>query len=113
MKLFIGIALTFLAQVMVWFQINGQFKWTWLSEHKLLTSMIFAIPISVLFVYSAPLMYSELAGKVWTVRLISFGTGIISFFFLSMFFLNEHLDLKNGICLTLSIIIILIQVLWK
>jgi hypothetical protein len=30
-----------------------------------------------------------------------------------MFFLNEHLDLKNGICLTLSIIIILIQVLWK
>jgi hypothetical protein len=113
MKLFLGIALTFLAQVLVWFQINGQFKWTWLSEHKLATSVIFAIPISVLFVYSAPMMYSELAGKVWTVKLISFGTGMISFFFLSLFLLNEHLDLKNLISLALSVIIILIQVLWK
>jgi hypothetical protein len=113
MKLFFGIVLTLLAQVMVWFQINGQFRWDWFKDHKMLTAFIFAFPISILFVYSTSILYSELGGKVWTVRITSFGSSIISFYFLSALLLGETLDLKAGVCLSLSILIILIQIFWK
>lgn len=113
MKLFIGMTIILIAQVLVWFQINGQFKWEWFRDHKMLTSFIFAIPISMLFVYGTYYLYQALEERVWSVRLISFGIGIISFYVLSSYFLGEKLDVKSAICLILSLLIILIQVLWK
>lgn len=113
MKLFLGVILTLLAQVMVWFQINGQFRWDWFRDHKMLTAFIFAFPISLLFVYSTDILYHALDEKVWTVRITSFGSSIISFYFLSALILGESLDIKAGVCLSLSILIILIQIFWK
>jgi hypothetical protein len=113
MKLFIGIAITLIAQVLVWFQINGQFKWDWFRDHKFVISLIFSLPISVLFVYGTDYLYQAMGGKVWTVRLVSFGSSILSFYIMSSYFLGEKLDAKSAICLLLSLLIILIQVLWK
>jgi hypothetical protein len=113
MKLLLGLGLTLIAQIMVWFQINAQFKWDWFRDHKMATALIFAFPISFLFVYSTDILYVAMGGKVWPVRLASFSTSILSFFILSFLILGEHLDLKNGLCLSLSILIILIQIFWK
>ena len=113
MNLLIGIILTLIAQIVVWFQINGQFKWEWLRDHKMITSLIFAFPVSVLFVYGADYLYQALEGRVWSVRLISFGSSILSFYIMSSYFLGESLNAKSGICLALSLLIIIIQVLWK
>jgi hypothetical protein len=113
MKLFIGLAITLVAQVLVWFQINGQFKWEWFRDNKMLTSFFFAFPISVLFVYGTDYLYQAMEGKVWSVRLISFGSSILSFYIMSSYFLGERLDVKSGVCLALSLLIIIIQVLWK
>lgn len=113
MKLAIGLLLTLAAQILVWFQINAQFKWDWFRDHKMLTAVIFAFPISFMFVYSTDILYTEMGGKVWPVRLASFSTSILSFFVLSFLILGEHLDLKNSLCLSLSIFIILIQIFWK
>lgn len=113
MKLFLGIALTVFAQVLVWFQIHGQFRWDWFRDHKMLTAFLFALPISCLFVYSTDILYHALGEKVWTVRIASFSSSIISFYILSALILGESVDLKGGFCLSLLILIILIQIFWK
>lgn len=113
MKLFIGMMIVSAAQVLVWFQINAQFKWEWFRDHKFLVSLIFSVPVSVFFVYGTDYLYEAMGGKVWTVRLLTYGSSILSFYIMSSYFLGETLNTKTIICLFLSILIILIQVLWK
>ena len=76
MKLLTGLLLGTLAQVIVWFQLNGQFKWEFFREHRILISVLCSIPISLLFVYSTEYLYHSLEGKVWAVRMASFATSI-------------------------------------
>jgi hypothetical protein len=113
MKLFLGLAMTVIAQIIVWFQLNGQFKWDWFRDHKLLTAIFFSLPISILFVYGTDYLYQAMGQKVWTVRLVSFGSSILSFYILSSYVLGQRLDARGAICLLLSLLIILIQILWK
>ena len=113
MKFILGLLYIFIAQILVWFQLNGQFLWPWFKENKFWVALIFSVPVSLLFIYAQDYLYYAMNEKSWSVRLLSFGFSIVSFFFLSSFLLKETLDTKNTACLILSLFIILIQILWK
>ena len=49
-----AILLYFLAQSLAWFQINGQFVYTWCRDHIFLMSLI-GVPISYLFIKATDL----------------------------------------------------------
>lgn len=112
MKLFYGILIGVLAHIFSFFQLQGQFKVSFLKEN-IWAVVALGIPISYLFVYSVRFMVSAYDGQIWPSRLIGFSIGTIIFTLLSTFIFNEPLNSKTFICIILSISILLIQIFWK
>lgn len=108
----IGIAFGFFAQVLTFFQLQGQMKFDWIKEHYWLT-VLMGIPISMLFMYSVKNMILAFNGEMWPSRLIGFSIGAIVFTILSWLVFNEPLTTKTYVCLFLSFMILIIQLFWK
>lgn len=107
------IVLLVLAQLLVWVQVNGQFKWDWIKDHVILSAIILSIPTSLAYIKAQEIGYNIFDQSLWSLRLVGFSVGIISFGFYTWIFTNEELGLKNFISLSLGFFIILIQVFWK
>jgi len=107
-----GALLFLLGQILVWYQINGQFLSDWVKKNPLVMSLC-GIPISYVYIYATHHLVIAFDGQLWPQRLIGFAMGMIAFAFLTWFHLNEALTLKTGITLTLALAIVLIQVFWK
>jgi multidrug transporter EmrE-like cation transporter len=71
------------------------------------------IPISLLFMYSVKNFVTAYDGQIWPSRLIGFGIGVIVFTIMSHYMFREPLTPKTLTCLSLGVIIILIQIFWK
>jgi len=104
-----AIFLYFLAQSLAWFQINGQFVYSWCKEHIFLMSLI-GVPISYLFIVATDLTFRALEGTVWPGRMLTFACGIIVFTLLTYTLLGEAITWKTGVSLILTCIIILLQI---
>ena len=112
MNLLKGMIFGFVAQVLTFFQLQGQMKYEWFKNHPIL--MAFAgVPISLLFMYSVKNMVAAYDGQIWPSRLIGFGIGVIVFTIMSHYLFKEPLTLKTLVCLGLGVCIILIQLFWK
>ena len=98
-KLFWGIIVGILAQVLTFFQLQGQLKYEFLKDNYWLTLLI-GIVLSF-------------NGEMWPSRLIGFSIGAIVFSLLSYYIFNEPINLKTGICLGLALLILIIQLFWK
>ena len=109
-KIFIAIIILIVCNVLAWFQLNAQFKWTessfWNSPEAM---AIFGIPIGYGFFIATKLSY-EYFGFTWNMRMIGFGVGTLMFGILSWLMLEEIPTLKTIICILLAVAIILIQV---
>lgn len=104
-----GIAITTLAQVLTWFQMNSQFVWSWWKDKPLLSVLLFAIPSGLLFWYGSRFLY-ETFGSVWSSRFVAFGASYITFPLLTAFFLHESVfNIKTLVCILLSFVIMWIQ----
>jgi hypothetical protein len=112
MKLFISILFLTLGQILVWFQLYGSDKLGFLKGYKLWVLYLIAIPIAF-FYMNATKNGVEYFGTNWPIRILTFAIGNLVFFILSYFLMGENLNLKSGICLFLTLSIILIQILWK
>lgn len=108
----ISCALFFIGQLLVWFQLNGQFVWKWFDKNPLILSLI-GVPISYLFIVATKYGYDGFEGLLWPQRLIVFAIGIMSFAFCTYWFLGEALNTKTFVSLTLAVTLVLIQVFWK
>ena len=106
------ISLIFLAQLVIWFQINGQFIWPSFSKNEILLSFV-GVPISWMLITATKHGYIAFEGVLWPQRLIAFATGIILFSLFTWVFMGEGITTKTLICLILSITIVLIQVFWR
>ena len=104
--------LIFVAQLAVWFQINGQFIWPSFTKNELMLCLL-GTPVSWAFIKATKYGYIAFEGVLWPQRLIGFATGIILFSLLTWLFLNEGINTKTTVCLILSLTIVLIQVFWK
>jgi hypothetical protein len=112
-KLLIGFLLFFLGQGAVWFQTNGQFVWPWFKKNPLAVSVIMGTAISYILIYATRFMVDHFDGLLWPGRFIAFGSGIVSFTFLTWYFLGEGFTPKTAVSLIIACSLIGIQILWK
>ena len=112
-ELIIGALLFFIGQIVAWYQTNGQFVSPWIKNNPILVSAIVGIPIGLLYIYGTKYIaiYSE--GALWPVRIVGFVTGILGFTLLTYVHLNEGINLKTAVILTLATVIVILQVFWK
>ena len=101
-----------IAHLMTWFQLNGQFVWTWFKENPLILCL-FGLPVSYLYILATKYSFDAFNELIWPGRLVGFAVGIISFAILTNIFLGESINNKTIISLVLAIILVLIQVFWK
>lgn len=107
-----AVILFILGNILAWFQANSQFLWKWWYDHPILTVLIYAIPTSMTFFFGWRYAV-EATGSLWSARMLGFGVATIIFGIISYLLKGEGITTKTAVCLLLSVIIILIQVLWK
>ena len=110
MLILISLAIFFVAQMIAWVQINGQFVWPWMKDYKFLISLS-GVPISYLLMVATDYAYEGMNGKIWPGRLMAFAVGILVFTIFTNVFLGEGVDTRAGISLVLATILLLIQML--
>ena len=110
--LLLGILIFILAQIGTWFQTNYQFYNEWVSKNILYMSLL-GLPISVMYIYSTKYVGIAFNYQLWPIRLIGFAVGIFVFSFLTWKIGGQSLTAKHAVCLSLALIILLIQILWK
>ena len=103
------IIILFLANIVIWFQLNSQLKWEWFKDNYFLMSLL-GIPISYALLYSTKYGW-EGWGELWPIRLTGFAVGILSFTFITYIVLGEGVTLKTGISLMLATVILLLQLI--
>jgi multidrug transporter EmrE-like cation transporter len=112
MNLLKGFIFGLLAQIVTFLQLQGQIKYEWFKNNTLLVACM-GIPISLLFMYSVKHFVAAYDGAIWPSRLIGFGIGVTVFTIMSHYMFNEPLTPKTLTCLSLGVVIILIQIFWK
>lgn len=112
MNLLKGFIFGLLAQILTFFQLQGQMKIEWFKNNTFLVACM-GIPISLLFMYSVKNFVMAYDGQIWPSRLIGFGIGVIVFTIMSHYMFREPLTPKTLTCLSLGVVIILIQIFWK
>ena len=107
-----GIFLFFLAHIVTWFQLNGQFLWKFFKENTFLLALT-GIPISYLYIWGTKYTVESFDGILWPTRFIGFGVGIIIYALFVGLFFKEGITMKTFISLILAFSLVCIQVLWK
>ena len=112
--LLIGAGLFFIAHVLTFFQLNGQFlpQTDWFKKNEF---WVAAAGIILSFFYIWGTKYSVIGfnGLLWPARFIGFGVGMIVYAIGVSWFFNEGITPKTAVSLCLSLLLICIQVLWK
>lgn len=111
-SLLTGILFGLVAQVLTFFQLQGQLKWEWWKNHYWII-VLMGIPISMAFMYSVQNIITAYNGEIWPSRLIGFSIGAIVFAVLSYIMFNEPITAKTLICLGLALGILMIQLFMK
>jgi hypothetical protein len=106
------IAIFILAQLCVWLQTYGQYKWAWMAKNDWFL-LIAAVPISWLWLTATRMGMVTFDNQSWPLRFLGFSTGIIVFTICSRFILNEPITLKSLVSVGLCLLIVCIQILWK
>ena len=102
----------FIAHLMTWFQLNGQFVWTWFKDHPL-TLCLLGIPVSYFYIIATKYSFIAFNELLWPGRLVGFAIGIASFAVLANIFLGESINTKTIVSLILALVLVCIQVFWK
>lgn len=104
------ITLFTIANVIAWFQIQGQFmngQWNeWLSKDWVV--VVLGIPIGWLLWKSALLSY-QYFGAVWNIRMIGFGLGTVIFGVMTWGILDELPGWHTVVSIILAVAIIMLQ----
>ena len=109
----LGSLMLLLGQIFAWFLNNSQFAWDWWKDKPLLTTLIWAYPVSLAFWWGSKWSYEGL-GTAWSSRLLGFGLSYVSFPILTWLLLGESaFTPKNIVSSLLAFTLVGIQVFWK
>ena len=111
-KLIQGTLLFLLGQILVWYQIIGQFISEWVKSNPLVMSL-FGFPVSFVYIYATQYLVEAFNGDLWPQRLIGFSPGMFAFAILTYIHLNQAITLKTAVTLALATAIVVIQIIWK
>ena len=103
------IIILFLANIVIWFQLNSQLKWDWFKDNYLLMSIL-GMPISYALLHSTKYGYIGF-GELWPIRLIGFAVGLMTFPVITWIMLGEGITIKTGISIFLAGIIMVLQLI--
>ena len=103
------VLILFFTQIVIWFQLNAKVKWDWFKDNYLLMALL-GTPISYALMYSTKYGYLGF-GNLWSIRLMGFAVGILSFPVITYLVLGEGVTLKTGLSLGLAVIIMLLQLI--
>jgi hypothetical protein len=107
-----GVLYGIIGQVLSFIQLQAGIKWGWTQKFGW-ALMFLGLPISWSFMKSVQHFIYAFDGEIWPSRLGGFGIGVIVFSLMGWFLFKEGITIKTGVCLLLSLAIILIQLLWK
>ena len=112
-QLLVGIASFFVAHILTFFQLNGQFlKIDWFRKNEFWVAVA-GIVLSYFYMYGTKYTVSGTDGLLWPARFIGFGVGMAIYAIGVSYFFNEGITTKTAVSLFLALILICIQVLWK
>ncbi len=107
-KLWLSISTLTLANIIAFFQLNGQFlNIDWFKKPT--SIILLGLPLSLMF-WKATLWSYEHFGFFWNIRLMGFGLGTLIFGIMTWTVLGEQPTLKVIISLLLALAIILLQI---
>ena len=99
----------FIANILVWYQLNSQLVWKWAESYKSMWIMsLLGIPISILFWYCTKWGYIGF-GNLWSVRFLGFAASMMTFPIMTYWYLGEPMTIKIILTLGLVTIIMLLQ----
>ena len=111
-KLISGTLLFLMGQILVWYQVNGQFLSEWIKQRPFIMSLM-GVPVSFVYIYATQYLVEAFNGDLWPQRLIGFSTGMFAFAILTYIHLNQAITLKTAVTLALATAIVVIQIIWK
>lgn len=111
MKLVLAFCFIFLAQVISYLQLQGSTRWPILKSSTIILAST-SILIGFLLIKFTETINAHFQAT-WQGRLIGQGVGLIVFSLMSWIVFREPITIKTGICIALSVIIILINMYWK
>ena len=93
-------------------KLNGQFFSQWVKDRPIIMALL-GFPISYILIYASKYAYEGFGGLIWPVRFMGFVSGMFIMAVLTSIHLNEGINSKTIVSLSLCFIIILIQLFWK
>jgi hypothetical protein len=102
-----------LGHLILWYQANAQFFSVWGKNHKILLALLLGPPVSYLFITGVGMVASAMSGDIWATRILPSMIGTIVFMIMTYLVFSQGIDLKNGVCLLLSLAVIFIQAFWR
>ena len=108
-EIIITLTIFLFANVVVWFQLNGQLRWDWWKDNIWFVCLL-GMPISYAFFKATTLGYQGF-GSLWPVRLTAFSIGMITFPIMTYLIIGEGLTIKTIISIILSVVILLLQLI--
>lgn len=110
-QLILGVSLFILLHTFVWFSANLQFVEGFESSKVIWISLLLSIPTTLCAFYASKATYAAMDDSLWAVRFIAFGISYLIFPVLTWIFLHESMfTLKTLLCVSLSLLIVCIQV---
>ena len=111
-SIFFVLSVYLLSQAFTFYQLQGHLWSKWIKDHPLLMTLM-GVPVGYFVILASREMVSLYGGETWPNRIIGFSIGVIVFSVMAWFILKEPMTTKTLICLSLSFIILLIQLFWR
>ena len=100
------------SQAFTFYQLQGRLWSKWIKNNPFLITLM-GVPVGYMVILASREMVSLYNGETWPNRIIGFSIGVIVFSIMAWLILKEPMTTKTLICLSLSFVILLIQLFWK
>ena len=112
--LLIGIGAFFVAHVLTFYQLNGQFlkSTDWFRNNVTIVAAT-GIILSFFYIWGTKYAVQGMGGLLWPARFIGFGVGMVIYAVMVNHYFSEGINTKTLTSLILALALICIQVFWK
>ena len=110
--LLIGMGAFFIAHVLTFFQLNGQFLYKSFQKYEWAVAAAGVI-LSFFYIWGTKYTVEAFSGLLWPGRFIGFGVGMVIYAVMVSYYFNEGINLKTLTSLILATGLVCVQVFWK